>query len=294
MKFSELYKNNIADVRQALTSMWCGEANNESQRAYVEQLKELIRQVFAPKNAMPVVQCMNSYVPVAADKENEAKQLVAPLWTASYAPYQHQYESWKALLEETDENGHPLSICVTTGTGSGKTECFMMPLVHDLTQNQEDGKVQALFLYPLNALMEDQKERLEKMLVEVEDRCHVHLTFTVYNGDLPEREPKPEDNDQNAQKLRHGIELVTGGHYEKTVDPTTGITTYTLADVKYPHLLYTRAQVRLTPPNILLTNPTMLEYILLRTSDKPITEGKALSWVAIDETHTYTGTGADG
>src|SRR5574344_2952549 len=59
-------------------------------------------------------------------------------------------------------------------------------------------------------------------------------------------------------------------------------------------MIYTREQVRKNPPNILLTNPTMLEYILLRGKDATLTNPslKSLSWIAIDETHTYTGAGA--
>jgi hypothetical protein len=63
---------------------------------------------------------------------------------------------------------------------------------------------------------------------------------------------------------------------------------------KFRHMLYTRKMVRKTPPNILLTNPTMLEYILLRGTDANLTNPslKSLRWIAIDETHTYTGAGA--
>lgn len=100
MNFSALYNNNRADVERALTAMWCGESANESQRAYVKQLKRIVGRLFAPENAVPVVQCMNSYMPVAKEKEAEAKALVGGLWTAPYAPYQHQYECWNALLNK--------------------------------------------------------------------------------------------------------------------------------------------------------------------------------------------------
>lgn len=44
-----------------------------------------------------------------------------------YPPYEHQYQCWKTLLKEKTPDGKNMSIVVTTGTGSGKTECFMLP-----------------------------------------------------------------------------------------------------------------------------------------------------------------------
>ena len=294
MNFSELYKNNRSAVERALVAMWCSESTNDSQRSYIKQLKTIIGDLFAPKNAVPVVQCMNSYVPVEKNQEAEAKAVVGNLWKAPYAPYEHQYKSWDALLNQRTDDNKPKSIVVTTGTGSGKTECFMMPLVYDLSQNALPGEIQALFLYPLNALMEDQKERLEDLLDTVEQTLGVRLTYTVYNGDLPEIEPKATDDSEDAQKLRNRIEQITGGTYvfQKPNPQEKGY--YQLENPKYKHFVYTRKAVRDTPPNIVLTNPTMLEYILLRGTDsKLIIAGKhSLRWVVIDETHSYTGAGA--
>ena len=56
----------------------------------------------------------------------------------------------------------------------------MLPLVSDLIRGGETGKLQAIFLYPLNALMEDQKQRLQELLSGTD------LLFCVYNGNLPE------------------------------------------------------------------------------------------------------------
>ncbi|WP_426739787.1 DEAD/DEAH box helicase, partial [Pseudomonas aeruginosa] len=71
---------------------------------------------------------------------------------ADWRPFTHQLASWKALLEKKH------SVVVTSGTGSGKTECFMVPVLEDLYRElHENGNnplvgVRALFLYPLNAL----------------------------------------------------------------------------------------------------------------------------------------------
>ena len=282
MKFLNLYKENRKSVIDALKQMWCSETANESQRAYAKRIEKLIPELFAPSNAIPLVQCMNLYKPVFSVSNKEAEAVVGGYWDkipkkSYYPPYEHQYQCWKHLLQE-DVNGKPKSICVTTGTGSGKTECFMLPLVYDLDRQQKanpdaESYVQALFLYPLNALMEDQKERLEQLL------DGTNLTYAVYNADLPEK--MPTDNSEESKKIRRRIEQIRGWD-EKTK-------TY-----RFPHILYTREDVRKKRPNILLTNPTMLEYVLLRKKDEKLIDPEAhsLQWVAIDETHTYTGAGA--
>lgn len=294
MNFSELYKNNRKAVERTLIAMWGGEPHNDSQKSYIKQIKSLIGDLFAPQNAVPVVQCMNSYIPVAPEKVEEAKALVGSLWQSPYAPYEHQYKCWDVLLNRKTADGKPKSIVVTTGTGSGKTECFMMPLIHDLSLHALPGQTQALFLYPLNALMEDQKERLEKLLTLAEASTGTHLTYTVYNGDLPEIEPKATDDSEDAESLRRRIEQVTGGKYELVQSGDNERKHYELKNVKFPHMVYTRRDVRRNPPHIILTNPTMLEYILLRGTDANIlaANDNSLRWVVIDETHSYTGAGA--
>lgn len=257
IKFSELYRKNKEAFRQTMSAMWCSEPANESQKVYAKKIKGLLDECFAPENALPLVQSMESYkhVNVAIDKANE---LIGGRWKKSYLPFQHQYECWKALSEEIIEDGiqKKKSIVVTTGTGSGKTECFMLPLIHDLQKNYKGNQIEAIFLYPLNALMEDQKNRLQEYLNGTD------LKFAVYNGNLPEKEDENNCELINEEKRR------------------------------FPSIIPTRASMRSTPPNILLTNPTMLEYMLLRTNDMPLFTSGSLKWIVIDETHTFTGAGA--
>lgn len=156
----------------------------------------------------------------------------------------------------------------------------MMPLVYDLLQtngNNRVDQVQAIFLYPLNALMEDQKERLEKLLEGTE------LHYAVYNGDLPEREYGKEERDY--EKVRRKIDSIKGIERDDKGN---------VIKIKFKHAIATRKELRETPANILLTNPTMLEYILLRGKDSSLIapELKSLRWMVLDETHTYTGAGA--
>ncbi len=164
-------------------------------------------------------------------------------------PYKHQTESWKAML------GVPKgkTIVVTSGTGSGKTECFMVPVLQDLVNQNKKDAVQAIFLYPLNALMDSQRKRVAAWCKALNPQ----VTFAIYNGDTEEIYKKQEDK------------------------------------VAFPELI-SREAIRETPPQILFTNPTMLNYMLLRNKDRTIlekSEGK-LRWILLDEAHTYTGSAA--
>ncbi|MCK5344715.1 MAG: DEAD/DEAH box helicase, partial [Candidatus Heimdallarchaeota archaeon] len=101
-------------------------------------------------------------------------------------PYTHQLQAWNYLLERK-----PKSIVVTTGTGSGKTECFMIPILNDLINESNKTQkplvgVRALFLYPLNALINSQQERLHAWTESFDQ----NIRFCLYNGKTEERKSK--------------------------------------------------------------------------------------------------------
>lgn len=166
-------------------------------------------------------------------------------------PYQHQLEAWQALIEAKP----PRSVLVSSGTGSGKTECFLIPILSGLAEeiDQRQGEpltgVRALFLYPLNALIKSQKDRL----VAWSEPFSGRIRFCLYNGDTP----KQGKSDWASE--------VAG-----------------------------RDSLRANPPPILVTNATMLEYLLVRNEDRPILEQSqgGLRWIVIDEAHTYIGSQA--
>lgn len=179
-----------------------------------------------------------------------------------YAPYKHQVACWKYLMDNVDPNNRP-SMVITTGTGSGKTECFMVPVIQDIAQqvkaemqacngNRPYRKLKAIFLYPLNALMSDQKDRIDEFiqLTGVND-----IKYAVYNSKLPLFEKEDED---------------------------------------YPdsHECPTRKLMREDGVDIIFTNPTMLEYMMLRPEDARLINDSNLTWIVLDETHTYTGAAA--
>lgn len=108
-------------------------------------------------------------------------------------PYVHQLAAWKALLAPGYQ-----SVDVTSGTGSGKTECFMVPvlnsLAHARTGSSGLGGVRALFLYPLNALIQSQRERLRAWTGPFGG----DIRFCLYNGMTPE--------EAKAEKVPGGTE----------------------------------------------------------------------------------------
>ncbi|MGI8494439.1 MAG: DEAD/DEAH box helicase [Pyrinomonadaceae bacterium] len=169
-------------------------------------------------------------------------------------PYDHQIKSWKILAEPD-----PKSLVVASGTGSGKTECFMIPILDSLAREREQLQskligVRALFLYPLNALINSQRDRFRAWTSAFGE----DIRFCLYNGNTPER-PEPA----RIQK-------------------------------QYPSEVLDRISLRSMPPPLLVTNATMLEYMLVRTADAPIlakSQGK-LRWVVLDEAHTYVGSQA--
>ena len=167
-------------------------------------------------------------------------------------PYQHQLDSWKYLLKDD-----PHSVLVASGTGSGKTECFLVPILEDLARERAQigslTGVRALFLYPLNALINSQRDRLRAWC----NGFGNDIRFCLYNGETPERAPSHE-------QMRAGPEQIS------------------------------RQALRSAAAPILVSNSTMLEYMLVRTEDGPILEqsrGK-LRWIVLDEAHTYIGSQA--
>lgn len=78
---------------------------------------------------------------------------------SDYAPYVHQNRAFDRL------NGNdPRSTLVATGTGSGKTECFLYPVLEYCYQHRGEPGIKALIIYPMNALATDQAQRIAKLI----------------------------------------------------------------------------------------------------------------------------------
>ena len=167
-------------------------------------------------------------------------------------PFRHQLECWKLLLDNV-----PHSVLVAAGTGSGKTECFLVPILEELARERARAGaltgVRALFLYPLNALINSQRDRLRAWCSGFGN----DIRFCLYNGELPETAPAHEQRRAGAEQI-------------------------------------SRRALRHASAPVLVTNSTMLEYMLVRAEDRAIIEqsrGK-LRWIVLDEAHTYIGSQA--
>ncbi|WP_289020139.1 DEAD/DEAH box helicase [uncultured Ornithinimicrobium sp.] len=155
------------------------------------------------------------------------------------------------------------NVVVATGTGSGKTESFLLPILDDLVRESEAGTlgpgVRALLLYPMNALANDQLKRLRQLLAG-----RPEITFGRYTGDTRNSE----------REARENFSVLNPG------EPVL------------PNELLSRERMRETPPHILLTNYAMLEYLLLRPLDMELFAPGSSRWryIVVDEAHVYDGT----
>ncbi|MHC2850618.1 ATP-dependent helicase YprA (DUF1998 family) [Corynebacterium mucifaciens] len=172
-----------------------------------------------------------------------------PEW---FTPYYHQAEAFRRLRSR-DEHGErrPEPTLVITGTGSGKTESFLYPVLDHAARARAEGLrgTKALLLYPMNALANDQADRLAKLI---------------------SKEP--------------ALAGVTAGIY-------TGEATGSVRKVSKESLINDPDRMRQDPPDILLTNYKMLDQLLLREADREIWKRSAtsLQYLVLDEFHTYDG-----
>lgn len=158
------------------------------------------------------------------------------------------------------------NVVVSTGTGSGKTNCFVIPVINELLREKERGTlndgVRAVFIYPMNALANDQIKGLREILMNYPD-----IRFGVYNGGT-------ENKESDAIKLYEAM----------------------YANEKYPELQkrlpneeVSRDEMKKHPPHILFTNYAMLEHMLFRPGDDTIFSNSNFKFVVLDEAHVYAG-----
>ena len=182
-----------------------------------------------------------------AEKDRELK-VERPL-------YLHQE---KALLKANAGN----NLIITTGTGSGKTECFLLPILQALLSEEQAGTlnngVRAILIYPMNALANDQMKRMRMIM-----KGHPNITFGIYTGNTEQTEKKARAKFHES----YGSDAVI-----------------------LENELLSRDQMRDTPPHILITNYSMLEYMMLRPKDDKVFSGAKLRYIVLDEAHVYKGT----
>lgn len=234
-------------------------------------------------------------------------------------PYSHQIDALESYWRGKD-------VLVSTGTGSGKTECFMWPLVSKMAVEAEvsaeswrNRAVRALVLYPMNALVSDQLGRLRGILGGDPESFNLvwkergrRPQFGMYTGRTPypgEKQNERKDNEYARTIERDLInidkedkaKLVEHGRYPAKVDLAgfaSGIKRHESGWSPNDAELLTRFEMQSHVPDILITNYSMLQYMLIRSIEGGIWSATK-AWLEqnpdekmlliIDEAHMYKG-----
>ena len=240
-------------------------------------------------------------------------------------PYVHQGKALESFFDKDQD------LIVSTGTGSGKTEIFLYSILGKMAQEAERDQstdqrgIRSLILYPMNALVADQLARLRLMFgdddgaAELESRFGRRIQFGMYTSRTPYHGRR--DNDRNSNQVEPIIDryLELEEHEEDLFDQLTskgrvpakdldGYRGGHYRDTRYRTQpedteLFTRHEMH-SPnehggtPDILITNYSMLEYMLLRPIEQPLFEDTR-DWLdedeenelvlVLDEAHLYRG-----
>ena len=236
---------------------------------------------------------------------------------------QHQSESLRRSLSPVLDGSNPV---VTSGTGSGKTESFLLPLLARLliearswtaaeqvtpwweagagnrwTPLRDGGRAAALrsvVLYPTNALVEDQLARLRRSIVRLGQAGGPSLWFGRYTGATPGGTLLPEVGKASPAVLRLGAELKA---MAAQVDALAEAGPEMLSHLTDPRRgeMVTRWDMVAAPPDVLITNYSMLNVMLMRQLEAPMftstrawleKDPSAAITLVVDELHLYRGT----
>lgn len=284
----------------------------------------------------PYIESLPAYTQVEngfddADIDNWTKVFLQDLIDADLGvygtPFTHQKEALEYAAKGRD-------IFVSTGTGSGKTECFMWPLVVKLTkearqsQTWEQRGVRAIIMYPMNALVSDQLSRLRNIIgdpdgnfIKAFRNCAGNdkrrPQFGMYTGRTPYPGIAPQKvkdnnlaetygklikpNEENEQEIEYYNNLLKEGRIPAKNDLEAYVERLRngnhVPDKDDAELL-TRFEMQHFSPDILITNYSMMEYMLLRPREAKIwadtkewlelDQSNKLLFI-IDEAHMYRG-----
>lgn len=207
-----------------------------------ERVSEFVRASLAEGELWPdpALQLNPAYAPAETLGELAAQGVIREE-TASY--FGHGIRLYRHQREALDAAQRGANYVVTTGTGSGKSLTYLVPIYDAIVRaGAEKPGVRAVLVYPMNALINSQEEALKRYAENFPGNA---VRFAQYTGQTPDRQ---------------------------------------------------RNEIINNPPHILLTNYVMLEYLLLRPTDRPLlaTATRDLSFIVMDELHFYRGRqGAD-
>lgn len=237
--------------------------------------------------------------------------------------YTHQEEALLASF------GNRPNLLVATGTGSGKTEAFVLPILarilreasswappsaspsegyyspenkawqHSRRHETRDAGLRAIILYPMNALVNDQMSRLRRVLSlngspawQLKNLSQNLIHFGMYTS-LTSPTGRPEQSNKRKQFNDYMQQLAEEWNTLRDELKSTG----NWPNTQGPEMLC-RWDMQAAPPDILVTNYSMLEYMLIRPIENPIFD-VTRAWLeggddrsvtlVLDEAHTYTG-----
>lgn len=191
------------------------------------------------------------FVKADAEATEKVPLMIKPDWS----PYDHQVKSWERLSTQEQE---PRATIVTTGTGSGKTECFMYPVLDYCYRQQRRNGIKVIILYPMNALATDQAKRLAEAI---------------------------HSDERLKGEVRAGLFIGEGAGGGKINYPQV---------MGESNIVENRDTILDTPPDILLTNFKMLDYALMKAEyhrlwKHNLEDSQLLKFLVLDELHTYDG-----
>lgn len=164
----------------------------------------------------------------------------------SFTPHLHQERAFQRLSPPYYQ-----STLIATGTGSGKTECFLLPLLEHCRQQQGELGIKAILIYPMNALATDQAKRIADLIHSTP--ALRDITAGLYIG----------DQDETPTAMMSADKIIT----DKRI-------------------------IRESPPDILLTNYKMLDYLLVQPDAQKLwqyNQPDTLRYIVVDEFHTFDG-----
>ena len=276
--------------------------------------------------------------PAYQTEENGIRKADLPQWVIEYfsqladaalgvypSPYKHQIQALETAWNEQD-------LFVATGTGSGKTECFMWPLLGKIAKEAKENPnswekrgIRAMIMYPMNALVSDQVGRLRRLIGDADGR-YVSIfrdfcgkrsrrpQFGMYTGrtPYPGSDHKQKEDSELAKTLQRmaipeegNIHFYNALQKEGKIPAKVDMRDFIqklragrhVPDAEDAELI-TRFEMQQFCPDILITNYSMLEYMLLRPYEQKKWD-QTRAWLAadpdnkllfiIDEAHMYRG-----
>lgn len=267
---------------------------------------------------------INMDIPASAKKLMKELASLKPSVGVFPQPYLHQQEAMEAFLQ------HHNDLIVSTGTGSGKTESFLFPILNTLyeeaserPQHFKKRAVRALILYPMNALVSDQMTRLRRLFGDervkriFNDAADRNVQFGMYTSRTPYAGSQSPTKDRYQlddilnyySKLEESMPEKVKEMKERGKWPAKDLQSFknskknkrgTYRGIPSDAELFTRHEMQEAAPDILVTNYSMLEYMLMRPIERTFWE-QTKDWLSeseenhfiliLDEAHMYRGTG---